>query len=153
MDRSNKTLVLEFLELIRHLLHLGRCNRYGDFATGVTPGIRSIRNSTSRVGGNPDRSLGNTSGKPQTIEMSSSFFSSIFMLERCFRSSFGRSPRTSRVSPSVGCGCGGNGKFHGGSSCEDDSVDDSRLIKVKKIPLNLTVLVDEALEVLDLVTL
>ncbi|GJY91980.1 zinc finger, CCHC-type containing protein [Tanacetum coccineum] len=51
MDRSNKTLVLEFLELIRHLLHLGRCNRYGDFATGVTLGIRSIRNSTSRVGG------------------------------------------------------------------------------------------------------
>ncbi|GJT56129.1 hypothetical protein Tco_0991183 [Tanacetum coccineum] len=31
----------------------------------------------------------------------------------------------------VGCGCGGDGNFHGKSSCEDDSVDDSRLIEVK----------------------
>ncbi|GJZ87328.1 hypothetical protein Tco_0658938 [Tanacetum coccineum] len=53
----------------------------------------------------------------------------------------------------VGCGCGGNGKFHGESSCEDDSMDDSRSIKVKGFSLNLTLLVDEALEVLDMVTL
>ncbi|GKD65247.1 putative reverse transcriptase domain-containing protein, partial [Tanacetum coccineum] len=36
---------------------------YGDFATGVAPVIKSIRNSTCRCGGNPDRSSGNTSSK------------------------------------------------------------------------------------------
>ncbi|GKA49166.1 hypothetical protein Tco_0742124 [Tanacetum coccineum] len=30
-------------------------SRYGNFATGVAPGIKSIRNSTCRCGGNPDR--------------------------------------------------------------------------------------------------
>ncbi|GJR11261.1 hypothetical protein Tco_0793913 [Tanacetum coccineum] len=35
----------------------------GDFATGIALGIRLIQNSTSRDGGNPDRSSGNTSEK------------------------------------------------------------------------------------------
>ncbi|GJX85753.1 hypothetical protein Tco_0336527, partial [Tanacetum coccineum] len=58
-------------------------NRYDDFATGIAQGIRSMRNSTSRDGGNPDRSSGNTLGKSQTTGMSSSFSSSVFMLFRC----------------------------------------------------------------------
>ena len=36
--------------------------RYGDLATGVAPGIKSILNSTWHSGGNPRRSSGNTSG-------------------------------------------------------------------------------------------
>ncbi|GKG26886.1 hypothetical protein Tco_0402589, partial [Tanacetum coccineum] len=42
-------------------------NRYGARATGAAPGIKSIWNSTSRVGGRPCKSLGNTSGKSLTI--------------------------------------------------------------------------------------
>ncbi|GJW56195.1 hypothetical protein Tco_0102926 [Tanacetum coccineum] len=53
----------------------------------------------------------------------------------------------------VGCGYGG-GKFHGDSPCKNDSVDDSRLIEVKKVfCLNLTLLYDEAHEVLNMMTL
>ncbi|GKF67005.1 hypothetical protein Tco_0193522 [Tanacetum coccineum] len=45
-------------------------NQYGARATGAAPGIKSIWNSTCRVGGRPDNSLGNTSGKSQTIDKS-----------------------------------------------------------------------------------
>nr|GFA37376.1 putative reverse transcriptase domain-containing protein [Tanacetum cinerariifolium] len=38
-------------------------SRYEDFTTGVAPGIKSIRNSTCRCGGNLDKSFGNTSVK------------------------------------------------------------------------------------------
>ncbi|GJS01592.1 hypothetical protein Tco_0318100 [Tanacetum coccineum] len=38
-------------------------NRLGARATGAAPGIKSICNSTCRVGGRPGKSLGNTSGK------------------------------------------------------------------------------------------
>ncbi|GKC50578.1 hypothetical protein Tco_1073323, partial [Tanacetum coccineum] len=56
--------------------------QYGDYATGVAPGIKSMRNSTCRRGGNPDRSSGNTSGKSHTIGMSSSFRSLVFIFVR-----------------------------------------------------------------------
>nr|GEY79926.1 hypothetical protein [Tanacetum cinerariifolium] len=55
-------------------------NRYGDLATGVAPGIKYMRNSTCRGGGNPDRSSGNTLRKSRTIEISSSSFSPVFIL-------------------------------------------------------------------------
>ncbi|GKF03589.1 hypothetical protein Tco_0030512, partial [Tanacetum coccineum] len=42
-------------------------NRCGARATGAAPGIKSIWNSTSRAGGRPGKSSGNTSGKSQTI--------------------------------------------------------------------------------------
>ncbi|GKE38427.1 hypothetical protein Tco_1461832, partial [Tanacetum coccineum] len=42
-------------------------NRYGARATGTTPGIKSIWNSTGRAGGRPGKSSGNTLGKSQTI--------------------------------------------------------------------------------------
>ncbi|MFS7950496.1 hypothetical protein Hanom_Chr07g00583961 [Helianthus anomalus] len=35
-------------------------SRYGALATGLAPGIRSIRKSISRLGGNPGRSSGKT---------------------------------------------------------------------------------------------
>ncbi|MFS7976240.1 hypothetical protein Hanom_Chr10g00890141 [Helianthus anomalus] len=35
-------------------------SRYGALATGLAPGMRSIRKSISRLGGNPGRSSGNT---------------------------------------------------------------------------------------------
>ncbi|GJU06519.1 hypothetical protein Tco_1122949 [Tanacetum coccineum] len=42
---------------------LDGANRYGARATGAAPGIKSIRNSTGRAGGRPDKSSRNTSGK------------------------------------------------------------------------------------------
>nr|GFD07235.1 hypothetical protein [Tanacetum cinerariifolium] len=42
-------------------------NRYGAQATGAAPGIRSIWNSTGRVGGRPGKSSGNTSEKSWMI--------------------------------------------------------------------------------------
>ncbi|KAI3740182.1 hypothetical protein L2E82_30604 [Cichorium intybus] len=53
-------------------------NRYGAFATGVAPGIKSILNSTCHAGGTPGRSSGNTSGKSQTSGISLMFFTSFF---------------------------------------------------------------------------
>nr|GFA65543.1 hypothetical protein [Tanacetum cinerariifolium] len=44
-----------------------RAKRYGARATGAAPRIRSIWNSTSRAGGRPGKSLGNTSGNSWTI--------------------------------------------------------------------------------------
>ncbi|GJW28805.1 hypothetical protein Tco_0045680 [Tanacetum coccineum] len=40
---------------------LDRTNRYGAQATGAAPGIKSIWNSTGRIGERPDKSSGNTS--------------------------------------------------------------------------------------------
>ncbi|GKE94704.1 hypothetical protein Tco_1579559, partial [Tanacetum coccineum] len=42
-------------------------NRYGARTTGAAPGIKSIWNSTGRVGGRPGESSGNTPGKSRTI--------------------------------------------------------------------------------------
>ncbi|GKA38498.1 hypothetical protein Tco_0731049 [Tanacetum coccineum] len=55
---------------------LDRANRYGARATGAAPRIKSIWNSTGRVGGRPGKSSGNTSGKSQTIATSLSCFPS-----------------------------------------------------------------------------
>nr|GFC69852.1 hypothetical protein [Tanacetum cinerariifolium] len=41
--------------------------RHGARATGATPGIKSIWNSTGRAGGRPGKFSGNTSGKSWTI--------------------------------------------------------------------------------------
>ncbi|GKE22342.1 putative reverse transcriptase domain-containing protein [Tanacetum coccineum] len=49
-------------------------NRYGARATGATPGIKSIWNSSGRAGGSPRKSSGNTLGKYQTIGTSFIFF-------------------------------------------------------------------------------
>ncbi|GKF78390.1 hypothetical protein Tco_0233958 [Tanacetum coccineum] len=51
-------------------------NLYGARATGAAPGTKSIWNSTCRVGGNPGKSSGKTSGKSRTVGTSSSRFSS-----------------------------------------------------------------------------
>ncbi|GJX34554.1 hypothetical protein Tco_0246111 [Tanacetum coccineum] len=45
-------------------------SRYGDFATGVAPGIKSMRNSTCRCGGNLDKSSRNTLVKSRTTGIS-----------------------------------------------------------------------------------
>ncbi|GKF73637.1 hypothetical protein Tco_0219969, partial [Tanacetum coccineum] len=62
-------------------------NRYGARATGATLGIKSIWNSTGRAGGRPNKSSGNTSGKSQMIDTSSSCFpsdlSSSFLADIC----------------------------------------------------------------------
>ncbi|GKF66953.1 hypothetical protein Tco_0193470, partial [Tanacetum coccineum] len=42
-------------------------NRYGARATGVSPRITSIWNSTGRARGRPDKSSGNTSRKSRII--------------------------------------------------------------------------------------
>nr|GFB65611.1 hypothetical protein [Tanacetum cinerariifolium] len=42
--------------------------RYGAWATGAAPGIRSIWNSTGRAGGRPSKFSGNTLGKTWTID-------------------------------------------------------------------------------------
>ncbi|GKG37528.1 hypothetical protein Tco_0447701, partial [Tanacetum coccineum] len=42
-------------------------NLYGARATGAAPGTKSIWNSTCRVGGNPGKSSGKTSGKSRTV--------------------------------------------------------------------------------------
>ncbi|GJV77111.1 hypothetical protein Tco_1508695 [Tanacetum coccineum] len=47
--------------------------RYGGFATGVAQGTKSMRNSTCRCGGNPDKSSRNTSAKSRTTEISLNF--------------------------------------------------------------------------------
>ncbi|GKF20960.1 hypothetical protein Tco_0069598, partial [Tanacetum coccineum] len=66
---------------------LDGANRYGARATGAALGIKSIWNSTGRVGGRPGKSSGNTSGKSRTIgtplsyfpsDLSSSFLADIF---------------------------------------------------------------------------
>nr|GFB34277.1 hypothetical protein [Tanacetum cinerariifolium] len=44
-----------------------RAKRYGARATGATPGIRSIWNSTGRAGGRPGKLSRNTLGKSWTI--------------------------------------------------------------------------------------
>nr|GEY26695.1 hypothetical protein [Tanacetum cinerariifolium] len=64
------------------------------FAIRVALGKRSIWNLVCRMGGNLVKSSGKTLGKSLTIGMSSSFFSSAFMLMRCFRFSSDRSPWT-----------------------------------------------------------
>ncbi|GKG15069.1 hypothetical protein Tco_0354669, partial [Tanacetum coccineum] len=62
-------------------------NRYGARATGATPGIKSIWNSTGQVRGRPGKSSRNTSGKSQTIGTSLSCFpsdlSSSFLADIC----------------------------------------------------------------------
>ncbi|GKF52370.1 hypothetical protein Tco_0159280, partial [Tanacetum coccineum] len=54
--------------------------RYGDFAIGVVPGTRSMRNSTCHCGGNPDKSSGNTSSNSHTTDISLNLGSSSFAL-------------------------------------------------------------------------
>ncbi|GKG01386.1 hypothetical protein Tco_0306091 [Tanacetum coccineum] len=53
-------------------------NLYGARATGVAPRIRSIWNSTWRIGGRPCRSSGKTYGNSLNTGISSSLFSSDF---------------------------------------------------------------------------
>nr|GEY65499.1 hypothetical protein [Tanacetum cinerariifolium] len=55
----------------------------------------------------------------------------------------------------LGCGDGGGSKkIHDDSSCKKDSMDDSILIEVKTVfSLNLTLLVDEEIEVIEMMTL
>ncbi|GKG25503.1 hypothetical protein Tco_0398649, partial [Tanacetum coccineum] len=54
-------------------------NRYGARAMGAALGIKSIWNSTGRVGGRPDKSSGNTSGKSLTIGTSLICFVLLFL--------------------------------------------------------------------------
>nr|GEV73606.1 retrotransposon protein, putative, Ty3-gypsy subclass [Tanacetum cinerariifolium] len=54
--------------------------RYGDFSIGVALGTKSMRNSTCRCSGNPDKSFGNTSMKSRTTKISLNFGSSTSML-------------------------------------------------------------------------
>ncbi|GKE59967.1 hypothetical protein Tco_1510334 [Tanacetum coccineum] len=75
-------------------------SRYGDFATGVTPGTRSMRNSTCRYGGNPDKSSGNTSSNSCTTDISLNFGSSSFALFNALVIPTTRSPCTLRILPS-----------------------------------------------------
>ncbi|GJZ80877.1 reverse transcriptase domain-containing protein [Tanacetum coccineum] len=56
--------------------------RYGDFTTGVAPGTKSIRNSTCRCGGSPNKSSGNTSVKSRTTGISLILGSSILAFIR-----------------------------------------------------------------------
>ncbi|GJS16959.1 putative reverse transcriptase domain-containing protein [Tanacetum coccineum] len=56
--------------------------RYGDFATGVGPETKSMRNSTCHCGGNPDKSSGNTSTKSGTTGISLNLGSSTFAFIR-----------------------------------------------------------------------
>ncbi|GKD59299.1 hypothetical protein Tco_1296808 [Tanacetum coccineum] len=53
-------------------------NLQGARATGAAPGIKSIRNSTWRIGGRPGRSSGKTYGNSLTTGISSSRFLSDF---------------------------------------------------------------------------
>nr|GEX65246.1 hypothetical protein [Tanacetum cinerariifolium] len=63
--------------------------RYGAFAIGVAPGIRSIPNSTRLSGGIPGRSSGNTSGKSHTTVHSYNKvkFTQLYRIEeqRCYQ--------------------------------------------------------------------
>ena len=53
--------------------------RYGALEIGLEPGNRSIENSISLFGGNPDKFSGNTSGNSLTTRMSSSFNSPCYV--------------------------------------------------------------------------
>ncbi|GJZ41689.1 hypothetical protein Tco_0588575 [Tanacetum coccineum] len=76
--------------------------RYGDYATGVAPGAKSMRNSTCRCRGNPDKSSGNTSLNSRTTDMSFNFGSSSFALFSALAIPTARSPRTLMILPSRG---------------------------------------------------
>jgi hypothetical protein len=53
-----------------YFLKLGITIRYNLLEIGAVPGFNSITNSTSLLGGNPGKYLGNTSGNSHTTEMS-----------------------------------------------------------------------------------
>nr|GEV00467.1 putative reverse transcriptase domain-containing protein [Tanacetum cinerariifolium] len=67
-------------------------------STCITPGIRSMQNSTSRDGGKLDRSFGNTIRNLRTKGMSLSLGSFTFMVFNFFMLPSGRSLRTSKIS-------------------------------------------------------
>ncbi|GKG28117.1 hypothetical protein Tco_0406444, partial [Tanacetum coccineum] len=67
-------------------------SQYGDFATSIALGIKSMWNSTCRCGGNPDKSSGNTSVKSHTTGILLNSGSSAFMLISVFVPPKVRSP-------------------------------------------------------------
>ncbi|GJW78311.1 hypothetical protein Tco_0139993 [Tanacetum coccineum] len=74
--------------------------RYGDFAIGVAPGTRSMRNSTYRCGGNPDKSSRNTSSNSRTTDILLNLGSSSFALFNALVIPTTHSPCTLRTLPS-----------------------------------------------------